>query len=227
MEASVVMVVVEPVTFMRLRSGLTAQNKAAFSGLRPALLLLPGLLQALQACPCPALAPPHILPGHSAVLQAWSQHADLAPGFLTDPACRAVLIDWSARASWARAASLDTPRGHVLSQSLGLSTEKDGGPLGWPEGVGPQAACLPAAVLGLKLDLELESFGLGAGGQAGEMMGPQVSDSGLSRGWGEANGSPNAQRLADARQLQSAEGPLCGLQGPLQAPVPPAHHQGD
>lgn len=47
----------------------------------------------------------------------------------------------------------------MLSQSLGLSTEKDGGPLDQLEGVGPQTACLPAAVLGLKLDLEPESFG--------------------------------------------------------------------
>lgn len=115
----------------------------------------------------------------------------------------------------------------MLSQSLGLSTEKDGGPLDQLEVVGPQTACLPAAVLGLKLDLEPESFGLGAGGQAGEMMGPQVLDSGLSHGWGEANSSPSTQRLAEARRAQSAKGPLCGPQGLLQFPVPPTPRQGD
>ena len=78
----------------------------------------------------------------------------------------------------------------MLSQSLGLSTEKDGGPLDQLEGVGPQTACLPTAVLGLELDLEPESFGLGAGGQAGEMIGPQALGFGLSHGWGEAIAAP-------------------------------------
>lgn len=116
----------------------------------------------------------------------------------------------------------------MFSQSLGLRSQKDGGPLGRLEGVGSQTACLPRAVQGLKLDLELENFGLGVGGQAGEMRGPWVSGSGLSHGWGEANGSPDTQQLAEARRAQGAEGPCVAPKAlPLRPLVPPAHRQGE
>lgn len=97
-----------------------------------------------------------------------------------------------------------------------------------PAGGGGAPNCLsPRCSPGLEVGSGAGELWLRAGEQAGEMMGPQVSDSGLSCGWGEANGSPSAQRLAETRRAQSAEGPLCGPQGHLQALVPPAHRQGD
>ena len=54
------------------------------------------------------------------------------------------------------------------------------------------------------------------------MTGPWVSGSGLSHGWGEANGSPDAQRLAEARQAQGTGGP-CVAPRPSPGPgsLPP------
>jgi len=116
----------------------------------------------------------------------------------------------------------------MFSQSLGLRSQKDGGPLGRLEGVGYQSACLPLAGKHLKLDQELKNLGLGVGGQAGEMRGPWVSGSGLSHGWGEANGSPDTQRLAEARRAQGAEGRCVAPKAlPLRPLVSPAHRQGD
>lgn len=94
----------------------------------------------------------------------------------------------------------------MFSQSLGLRSQKDGGPLGGLEGVGSQTACLPRAVQGLKLDLELENFGLGVGGQAGEMRGPWVSGSGLSHGWERQTAAltPSSWRRPGGHRAQRA-----------------------
>ena len=102
----------------------------------------------------------------------------------------------------------------MFSQSLGLRSQKDGGPLGRLEGAESQTACLPRAIQGLKLDLELENFGLGVGGQAGEMTGTLGLRLWAKPWLGRGKRQPGHPAAGRGQAGTGRRGPLCGPQGP-------------